>query len=880
MRAAFTKYQSGPCLRYCTLIAGIFIFFLCLQSCHTTTKEAALPALVKVHDPDLELKVMVSDPDIVTPIGIAIDKFDRVYVLESHTHLAPKDYPGPDKDLIRVFIDQDGDGNFDTNQVFASGIDAGMNMAFSPEGKLYVVTSKAVLAFIDHDEDAISDVVETVIELSKPANVYPHAALLSIAFSEDGGMYIGRGNTSGLEWLAEGKSNSVSGYGDGGNILRSKLDGSELEIFATGFWNPFDLKFDHDGRLLVADNDPDSRGPNRLVHAVKHGDFGYKSMFGGSGIHPYAAWNGELPGTLPYAVALGESPSGLIHTASTQLSDTYPKNMLCSIWEESQIVTISFEPSGVSVKGNPKLLVSGGKDFRPVAFAKDSKGNIYFTDWVLRQYPNHGKGRLWKLSHKNARLSANQLSVTATSNRSTDTAKTFDELLEMVKSNDPFLSHEAHIALGDIQYRDAVLSRLTDADPKVRLGMLLVLKYVDPIDIKKQLQNAFRDEDPSVRNTALRLAGMRQYGSLYQDLEGVLYAGEVTDVLFATYIETVKLLQPEFLNAYAERSEANSNKLKRQLPKGFFKSLLEQPQLANSIKGHAIRYLDDVSSHKNMLLSILTQTKEPMLQREIIHTLASLRDADLNPLFLEAAFESSIDIEVRADALAALAGQPALNWSAVIPLLDAKELNVRIEAARLLRNYVKEEAVNFDFTAKLALQHLSPALTQQLRLGINGKNPGRPSKHEHKEWEQLLAGVGDPNRGKRVFYATSSQCANCHAFNGRGGDLGPDLSLVAKSKSIPQLIRAIVDPSAEMSPEWQGWYIRLNDGTHHEGRQIDINDDHIELLTQSGFKKWDKSAIKDYGMVSASLMPEGLEKNLTDQDLKDLLAFLKEGLTN
>jgi putative membrane-bound dehydrogenase-like protein len=879
MKITSTKPISCHRLRYGELLAGFFILFLFLQSCQLSPKEARLPALVKVHDPEIELKVMVSDPDIVTPIGIAIDKFDRVYVLESHTHLAPKDYPGPDKDLIRVFVDQDGDGDFDANQVFASDIEAGMNMAFSPEGKLYVVTSKAVLAFIDHDEDGVSDAVETVIELSKPANVYPHAALLSIAFSEDGWMYIGRGNTSGLEWLAEGKSNTVSGYGDGGNVLRSKLDGSELEIFATGFWNPFDLKFDHDGKLLVADNDPDSRGPNRLVHAVKHGDYGYKSMFGGSGIHPYAAWDGELPGTLPYAVALGESPSGLIHTASTQLFDPYQNNMLCSIWEESQIVTISFEPSGASIKGKTKLLISGGKDFRPVAFAKDSKGNIYFTDWVLRQYPNHGKGRVWKLSRKNASLSGNQLVVSSTANNYAKPATNFQELLEMVKSDDPFLVHEAHIALGDIQYRDAVLCHLTHADPKIRLGMLLVLRHLQT-DIKKELQNALRDQDPNIRNTALILAGTRQYGTLYQDLDRVLYAGEVTDVLFATYIETLKLLEPEFITAFAERAEANSNKLKRQLPKGFFKSLLDQPQLANPIKGHAIRYLEDVASHKNMLLSMLTQIKEPLLQREIIHTLASLRDADLNTLFLEAAFDTSIDTEIRADALAALARQPNPNWSGVIPLLDAKELNVRIEAARFLRNYVKEEAVNFDFTAKLGLQHISPALTQQLRLGINGKITGRPSIHEQKEWEQLLSGSGDPNRGKRVFYASSSQCASCHAFNGRGGDLGPDLSLVAKSKSTSQLIRAIIDPSAEMSPEWQGWYISLKDGSHHEGRQIDINDDHIELLTQSGFQKWDKSVIKDYGMVSSSLMPEGLEKNLTDQDLKDLLAFLKEGIAN
>ena len=42
--------------------------------------------------------------------------------------------------------------------------------------------------------------------------------------------------------------------------------------------------------------------------------------------------------------------------------------------------------------------MSGDKDFRPVALARDSKGNLYITDWMLVDYPNHGKGRIWKVT--------------------------------------------------------------------------------------------------------------------------------------------------------------------------------------------------------------------------------------------------------------------------------------------------------------------------------------------------------------------------------------------------------------------------------------------------------------------------------------------------
>jgi hypothetical protein len=62
--------------------------------------------------------------------------------------------------------------------------------------------------------------------------------------------------------------------------MRCRPDGCGLQEFATGFWNPFDLKFDAHGRLLAADNDPDSPGPNRLVHVIQGGDYGYKSLYG------------------------------------------------------------------------------------------------------------------------------------------------------------------------------------------------------------------------------------------------------------------------------------------------------------------------------------------------------------------------------------------------------------------------------------------------------------------------------------------------------------------------------------------------------------------------------------------------------------------------
>src|SRR6202012_2811947 len=103
---------------------------------------------------------------------------------------------------------------------------------------------------------------------------------------------------------------TLKGGGEGGNIFRCRADGSHLERVATGFWNPFHMCFDTFGRLWAVDNDPDSRPPCRLVNVVQGGDYGYRFRYGRSGLHPFVAWNGGLPGAPPMASPTGEGPAG------------------------------------------------------------------------------------------------------------------------------------------------------------------------------------------------------------------------------------------------------------------------------------------------------------------------------------------------------------------------------------------------------------------------------------------------------------------------------------------------------------------------------------------------------------------------------------------
>ena len=837
------------------LTAVLFSFQIGKQK---TTLPADPPCVL---DARLELTLFAENPAIVTPIGIAVDSLDRIFVLESHTHLAPADYAGPKSDQIKIFVDKDGggqpgNGQPESTSVFADGFREGVNIAFSPEGNLYVVTSRDVTVLYDRDGDGRSEERRKVLELTEPDKVYAHSALLGITFSPDGWLYVSRGNTGGNLWKLVGTDgSSVTGYGDGGNVVRARPDGSRLEEVATGFWNPMDLKFDASGHLLAADNDPDSRGPNRLVDVVPGGDYGYESLFGGSGINPYLAWNGELPGTLPYAVGLGEAPTGLLDASLAALPADYQGQMLASIWEESRIVRIDLQPKGVSLTGSTEVIVQGGEDFRPVAFAADSRGNIYFTDWVLRSYPNHGRGRIWKLSarkdvatEKPKKRSAFALPDSASKPLqvlyNTGPHTSFEYLAQRLTSNDPFLRHAATVMLARPSHHEKLVQTTKSTDPYARIGALLALQRSGYRPGQALMRQLLTDPDARVRQRAMMWVGKAGLVASRQDLDKSLAVGTPSLLLFETYLETVRYLQPEFLAVYQNKTEPHTKKIERPLPDQFIENFLQNQEQPVAVRAMAVKMLEEPARKTDLLLGLLEREKDPKMQLEVVRSLADIPDAAVAERLFEMAKSKSTPEKVRAEALLALSRQPVDFSEKIKPLLKDASPEVKSETERYLRMY-------------------------------SGFTPsGHPTTYE--SWQKSLQKGGQAPRGRRVFYSVQAVCSSCHAIEGRGGDLGPDLTNVGLSKSRGQLIRAILQPSAEISPEWQGWHINLKNGESYVGRQIDVGEKEIDLLTQDkGFVTFQKKDVENYGMSQTSLMPEGLQHQLTVQDMRDLLAFLQ-----
>lgn len=144
----------------------------------------------------------------------------------------------------------------------------------------------------------------------------------------------------------------------------------------------------------------------------------------------------------------------------------------------------------------------------------------------------------------------------------------------------------------------------------------------------------------------------------------------------------------------------------------------------------------------------------------------------------------------------------------------------------------------------------------------------------YEEYKKKLTGKGDPLSGEKVFKQT---CSVCHSYNGNGGHVGPDLTDV-KSQPAEAILLHILVPNYEVYPTYQTISIETKSGQQISGWTVSETDNGITLRTAGGNDvNVLRSNIKEMTNTGQSLMPNGLEKAMTDQELNDLIAFIKRG---
>jgi putative membrane-bound dehydrogenase-like protein len=139
-------------------------------------------------------------------------------------------------------------------------------------------------------------------------------------------------------------------------------------------------------------------------------------------------------------------------------------------------------------------------------------------------------------------------------------------------------------------------------------------------------------------------------------------------------------------------------------------------------------------------------------------------------------------------------------------------------------------------------------------------------------YQDVLGLEGDLARGAAVF---AKKCGLCHKVGGIGHQVAPDLASV-QNKSLADLLVAVLDPNREAQPNYNTYTVTTLDGRIFNG--IIATEGTNSITVRKAEAKEDvvlRSNIDELISSGKSLMPEGLEKDLSRQDLADVLSFVK-----
>jgi len=134
---------------------------------------------------------------------------------------------------------------------------------------------------------------------------------------------------------------------------------------------------------------------------------------------------------------------------------------------------------------------------------------------------------------------------------------------------------------------------------------------------------------------------------------------------------------------------------------------------------------------------------------------------------------------------------------------------------------------------------------------------------------------GNVRRGQEIFHSAKTACAACHAIGYLGGRVGPDLTRIARIRNQRDLLEAIIFPSASLVQNYEPVAIVTHDGRVFNG--LILRETEAELVLTTGPNKEERiarSEIDEIKQSKVSVMPAGLDKQLTSQQLADLVKFL------
>ena len=256
----------------------------------------------------------------------------------------------------------------------------------------------------------------------------------------------------------------------------------------------------------------------------------------------------------------------------------------------------------------------------------------------------------------------------------------------------------------------------------------------------------------------------------------------------------------------------------------------------------------------------LVQLLEPQRANEIkvaaVRALGQMRDPAAAPSLVIAARWQTFTPRVREAILTMFLSEERL----VSVLLDAIE-----------RGDIGASALGPSRWQRLR-EHRNASIRQRAEALHSAADAGSPVKVYERRLPDVLARTGNAESGAALF---TKYCSTCHTFDGAGGRVGPDLSGV-RNQPVDALLLHIIVPDYEIAPGFAAYTVQTRDERTIFGRLESEAPGSITLRDAAGQPHSIlRVDVKSMTAATSSLMPAGLDQQMSSQDLADLIAYLK-----
>jgi putative heme-binding domain-containing protein len=293
------------------------------------------------------------------------------------------------------------------------------------------------------------------------------------------------------------------------------------------------------------------------------------------------------------------------------------------------------------------------------------------------------------------------------------------------------------------------------------------------------------------------------------------------------------------------------------------RAIAEDPDVSMSLHRIAIQGLVALEGEEAepTLAKIARSGSSPLARMHAVSALAGINGS----LAAELATEVIIEADPRLDL------GPMLN--AFFERRDGAELLGTAFEARQLDPDTAKRVIRYMFAIGRSDSELITILSEAA--GVS-PDPQIPTAEEVAELSRDALEHGDAARGERVFRRNDLNCFRCHALQGAGGEVGPDLSPLGASSPIDYVVNSILNPDIAVKEQYATRVFETLDGRVLTGVVIDRDNQRVRIRDAQGETIVIPTADIDYEAEGRSMMPEGLTKFLTRDDLLDLIRFVAE----